>query len=311
MTGRPGDGAAARTAAPRPAGRPVLIGLTGGIGSGKSAVARLLASLGAAVVDADAVARQVVEPGEPALARLVEAFGPEILHPDGTLDRRALGRRVFRDEAARRTLESIVHPAIRARTWEQIQSLMAAGRYPAVVWDVPLLFEVGAEGLVDQVWVVTAPQAVRLERLRRRDPDLSVEELERRMAAQMPLEEKAARAHVVIDNGGDWDATRRQVEGAWRRYVLGAPPADPVPSAAVEPPALAAPPAAAKPAAGPPSPGAAQPPAPAQPPAAAPGTEPDGGGHGPLPHPAPPSHPPQGPQAGDPGDDALGGDPRC
>ncbi|QIA28151.1 dephospho-CoA kinase [Thermaerobacter sp. PB12/4term] len=204
----------------RAARRPLLIGLTGGIGSGKSSVAAMLASLGAAVVDADAIARAVVEPGEPALARLVEAFGPGILRPDGTLDRRALGRRVFGDDAARKTLEGIVHPAIRKRTWDRIGALMAAGSHPAVVWDVPLLFEVGAEKLVDQVWVVTAPRAVRLQRLRQRDPDLSPEELERRMAAQMPLEEKAARAHVVIDNGGDLEATRRQVEAAWRRHVL-------------------------------------------------------------------------------------------
>lgn len=199
----------------------MLIGLTGGIGSGKSVVARMLASLGAAVVDADAIAREVVEPGEPALARLVEAFGPDVLNPDGTLDRRALGRRVFQDEGARKTLEGIVHPAIRTRTWERIGALMATGRHPAVVWDVPLLFEVGAGNLVDQVWVVTAPRPVRLERLRQRDPDLSREELERRMAAQMPLEEKVARADVVIDNGGDLATTRRQVEAAWRRHVLG------------------------------------------------------------------------------------------
>ncbi len=137
----PGGGA-------RAARRPLLIGLTGGIGSGKSSVAAMLASLGAAVVDADAIAREVVEPGEPALARLVEAFGPGILRPDGTLDRRALGRRVFGDDAARKALEGIVHPAVRKRTWDRIGALMAAGRHPAVVWDVPLLFEVGAEKLV-------------------------------------------------------------------------------------------------------------------------------------------------------------------
>ncbi|ADU50549.1 dephospho-CoA kinase [Thermaerobacter marianensis DSM 12885] len=204
--------------------KPVLIGLTGGIGSGKSAVARMLVELGAAVVDADAIAREVVEPGQPALTRLVEAFGEDILTPSGELDRRALGRRVFRDEQARQVLERIVHPAIRRRTWERIGALLAQGRHPAVVWDVPLLFEVGAEGLVDQVWVVTAPRHVRLERLRRRDPDLSVEELERRMAAQMPLEEKAARAHVVIDNSGDLETTRRQVQAAWRRFVIGSAP---------------------------------------------------------------------------------------
>ncbi|HEY8552677.1 MAG TPA: dephospho-CoA kinase [Thermaerobacter sp.] len=205
--------------------RPVLIGLTGGIGSGKSVVARMLEALGAGVVDADAIAREVVRPGEPALERVVQVFGPAVLTPAGELDRRALGRIVFQDERARQELERILHPAIHRRTWERIGALLASGRHPAVVWDVPLLFEVGAEHRVDQIWVVTAPRAVRLERLRRRDPDLSAEELERRMAAQWPLEEKAARAHVVIDNGGDLEGTRRQVEAAWRQHVLrGAAP---------------------------------------------------------------------------------------
>ena len=202
-----------------PGPRPLLIGLTGGIGSGKSEVARMLAGLGAAVVDADAIAREVVEPGEPALARLVDAFGPGILAPDGRLDRRRLGRLVFGDQEARRRLESIVHPAIRARTTERIARLLQEGLHPAVVWDVPLLFEVGAEGMVDEVWVVTAPRATRLARLKRRDPDLTPEELERRMAAQIPLEEKVARADVVIDNGGDLESTRRQVEAAWRERL--------------------------------------------------------------------------------------------
>ena len=222
--GDPGTGGeGARPASAR--ARPLLIGLTGGIGSGKSVVARMLEALGAAVVDADAIAREVVRPGEPALDRVVQVFGPAVLTPAGELDRRALGRIVFQDERARQELERILHPAIHRRTWERIGALLAGGRHPAVVWDVPLLFEVGAEHRVDQIWVVTAPREVRLARLRRRDPDLSAEELARRMAAQWPLEEKAARAHVVIDNGGDLEATRRQVEAAWRRHVLrGAAP---------------------------------------------------------------------------------------
>lgn len=202
-----------------PGRRPLLIGLTGGIGSGKSTVAAMLAELGAAVVDADAIAREVVEPGEPALASIVAAFGSGVLDEHGRLDRRRLGRLVFRDPEARRRLEAIVHPAVRARTRERIRRFAEEGRHPAIVWDVPLLFEVGADRLVDEVWVVVAPREERLARLRRRDPDLSPEELERRMAAQMPLEEKAARADVVIDNSGPLEATRRRVRQAWQERL--------------------------------------------------------------------------------------------
>ncbi|HEY8393926.1 MAG TPA: dephospho-CoA kinase [Thermaerobacter sp.] len=202
-----------------PGRRPLLIGLTGGIGSGKTAVAGMLAELGAAVVDADAIAREVVEPGEPALARIVAAFGPGVLDEQGRLDRRRLGRLVFRDAEARRRLESIIHPAVRARTRDRIRRLAETGVYPAIVWDVPLLFEVGAEGLVDEVWVVVAPREQRLARLRRRDPDLSPEQLEQRMAAQIPLEEKAARADVVIDNSGPLEETRRRVRQAWQERL--------------------------------------------------------------------------------------------
>lgn len=206
-------------AADRLGRRPLWIGLTGGLGSGKSTVAAILAELGACIVDCDAIAREVVEPGEATLAQVVDAFGPGILRPDGRLNRRRLGALIFADEAARRRLEAILHPAIYARSAERIAGLLEQGRCAAVVWDVPLLFETGAESVVDEVWVVTAPETVRLARLRQRDPDLSPEELAQRMRSQLPLEVKVARADVVIDNGGDLAQTRQQVQQAWRQRL--------------------------------------------------------------------------------------------
>jgi dephospho-CoA kinase len=192
----------------------VVIGLTGGIGTGKSAVARMLAELGAAVIDSDVLAREVVAPGQPALAEIAAAFGPEVLAPDGSLDRRALGRIVFSDAAARRRLEAITHPRIRAESARRVEAAEAAG-YKVCVCDVPLLYEVGYDllGLYDEIWVVTAPEEVQLARIRARDR-LDEDAARARLRAQWPLALKAQRADRVIDNGGDLAATRRQVEAA-------------------------------------------------------------------------------------------------
>lgn len=191
------------------------IGLTGGIGTGKSRVARLLADLGAAVIDADALARQVVEPGGPAYDGVVARFGPEILRPDGTIDRAALAAVVFSDPDARRDLEALVHPAVRVETQRRLAELESgADPPPAVVVDIPLLFEAGREGDFDQIWVVYAPDAVALDRAAARD-GADPEQIKARMRAQWPIEEKVRRAHVVIDNSGDWDATEAQVRRAW------------------------------------------------------------------------------------------------
>jgi dephospho-CoA kinase len=192
----------------------VVIGLTGGIGTGKSAVARMLAELGAAVVDSDALAREVVAPGQPALAEIAAAFGPGVLAPDGSLDRRALGRIVFSDPAARRRLEAITHPRIREESARRVEAARAAG-YGVCVCDVPLLYEVGydALGLYDEIWVVTAPEEVQLARVRARD-GLDEAAARARLAAQWPLALKVRRADRVIDNGGSLAETRRQVEAA-------------------------------------------------------------------------------------------------
>lgn len=195
------------------------IGLTGGIGTGKSRVARLLAQLGAAVIDADQIARRVVEPGGPAYDGVVARFGRGILHPDGTINRRALADIVFSDPAARRDLEALVHPAVRAETDRRIAELAQSPEPPpAVVVDIPLLFEAGRAGDFDQIWVVYAPDDVAVARAAARD-GTDPERVRARMRAQWPIEEKARRADVVIDNSGDWADTEAQVRRAWSRLI--------------------------------------------------------------------------------------------
>jgi dephospho-CoA kinase len=192
--------------------RPVLVvGLTGGIGSGKSTVARLLADKGAVVIDADRLAREVVEPGTEAYRRVVERFGPGVVAPDGTLDRPALARIVFADPEARRDLERITHPAIGARMAERMAEL--SGTDAVVVLDVPLLVESGRTDVAGVI-VVDCPEEVAVERLvaqRGMDPV----DARRRMAAQASREERLARADFVIDNSGSPEELRAQVERAW------------------------------------------------------------------------------------------------
>lgn len=186
------------------------IGLTGGIGSGKSTVARRLAERGLAVVDADQLARRAVAPGSPGLARVVEAFGPEILSPDGDLDRRALGRVVFEQPERRAALEAIVHPEVARLAAEASEQARAAGAR-AFVYDVPLLYENGLEEQFERVVVVGASLPTRRARIAARD-GLSEAEIEARIASQMPLETKLERADHVIDNDGALDATLRAVD---------------------------------------------------------------------------------------------------
>jgi dephospho-CoA kinase len=197
--------------------RAMWAGLTGGIACGKSTVARMLRDRGAIVVDADRVARDVVEPDSEGLAAVVEAFGSGVLGPDGRLDRAALGARVFADADARRRLESILHPRIAAESMRQLQAALAAAP-PLVVYDAALLVEAGRADLFRPLIVVTAPRQVQIERLVTRD-GLSRADAERRVAAQMPVEQKAALADHVIDNGGALADTERQVAALWSRLV--------------------------------------------------------------------------------------------
>ncbi|WP_031506741.1 dephospho-CoA kinase [Streptomyces megasporus] len=189
------------------------VGLTGGIGSGKSEVSRLLAEHGAVIVDADKIAREVVAPGTPGLAAVVAEFGEEILAPDGTLDRPRLGAIVFGDPEKRKALNAIVHPLVGARSAE-IQE--AAGEDAVVVHDVPLLAENGLAPLYDLVIVVDASTETRLDRLVRLR-GMTEADARARMAAQATREQRLAVADVVIDNDGPLERLESQVADVWRR----------------------------------------------------------------------------------------------
>jgi dephospho-CoA kinase len=188
------------------------IGLTGGIGSGKSTVAARLAQLGAVVVDSDQLAREVVAVGSPGLARIVERFGPDVLAPDGSLDRPRLGQLVFSDPAALADLNAITHPLVRARS-EELTQEAAAGGAAAVVHDIPLLVENGLAGGYDRVIVVEAPLELRLRRLAGRG--LDPEAARARIAAQATDEQRRAVADIVLDNSGTVDELVAQVDAAW------------------------------------------------------------------------------------------------
>jgi dephospho-CoA kinase len=187
-----------------------MVGLTGGIGSGKSTVAILLTARGAIVIDADAIAREVVEPGTAALAALVERFGADILRPDGSLDRPALAQKAFVDDESRKALEAITHPAIGE---EFLRRVAAAPAGAVVVHDVPLLAESKRGFDYGAVIVVQAPREVRLERLERRGVPRA--DAEARMAAQATDEERAALATWLVDNAGDLAALEAQIDAIW------------------------------------------------------------------------------------------------
>jgi dephospho-CoA kinase len=178
-----------------------VVGLTGGIATGKSTFAEALRARGAPVVDADALARAAVAPGTPALAEIARAFGPAVIAPDGGLDRKRMGALVFADADARRRLEAITHPAVRAAMAAETARLAAAG-HDLAFYDTPLLFEVGLDRTLDAVVVVFAPPDVQRVRLAARD-GLGPAEADARLAAQLPIAEKAARADFVVENVGD------------------------------------------------------------------------------------------------------------
>lgn len=216
-----GAAAAGREGSAGAAARPVRVGLTGSIGAGKSTVARLLAGLGAAVIDADALARQATEDPE-VLAAIARELGEGLVlrGPEGPrLDRAATAARVFGDPEALGRLNGIVHPWVRRRAAEEMAALEASGSPPpAIVHDVPLLFESGLEGDYDVVVVVDAPAELRARRLAERS-GLSSEEVARREAAQMPPEEKVARADHVVVNAGDLEELEAQVRRLWRELT--------------------------------------------------------------------------------------------
>lgn len=195
------------------------IGLTGGIGSGKSTVARMLVERGARLVDADAIARQLMEPGQPALSAAVQAFGQEILNPDGSLNRPALAALVFADESKRQVLNGIVHPLVRAESARQVEVARAElGEDAVVVEDIPLLAETGQADRFDGVLVVEVEQG---ERLRRLVEFRGMDEADARarMAAQASDGERRALATWVIDNSGSLEQTEAQVGQVWSKIL--------------------------------------------------------------------------------------------
>ena len=194
----------------------MIIGLTGGIACGKSTVAAMLAERGAFVVDADRTAREVVMPGEPALAEIASVFGQAVIREDGTLDRRKLGEIVFADPDKRKRLEAITHPAIRERMWSRIRQAKAEDPARIVVADIPLLYETGQQGLYDGVLVVYVPRETQIRRLLARNPELTEAQARDRVNAQMDIERKKELADWVIDNSGGLESTGRQVEALWR-----------------------------------------------------------------------------------------------
>ncbi|MCB9552226.1 MAG: dephospho-CoA kinase [bacterium] len=195
----------------------MLIGLTGGIACGKTTVARMLTARGAIVIDADQIARDVAAPGSPGLAAVVEAFGPAVLAADGALDRAALGAAVFGDPAERARLEAILHPRIAEESMRRIAAALAAAP-PLVVYDAALLVETGRADQFRPLVVVTATPEVQRARLIERD-GLDPAAADARLAAQMPVAEKARRADHVIDNSGPLAETEAQVDALWQRLV--------------------------------------------------------------------------------------------
>ena len=196
----------------------LLVGLTGGIATGKSTVTGLLASPSVRVVDADALARKVVEPGTPAHTQIVVEFGKDVLQRDGRLDRARLGEIVFPDPAKRKRLEAITHPAIRVRFEKIMADLERQGFDGLLIWDAALLVESGGHKKMDKVVVVTTDPATQLRRLMARDG--STEEAARaRTASQMPLAVKARVADYVIDNSGTREATEGRVREVYRALL--------------------------------------------------------------------------------------------
>jgi dephospho-CoA kinase len=196
----------------------LLVGLTGGIATGKSTVTALLAGPDVRVVDADALAREVVEPGTPAHAQIVADFGKEVLQPDGRLDRARLGEIVFPDAAKRKRLEAITHPAIRRRFEQIMADLEQAGFDGLLIWDAALLVESGGSKNMDRVVIVTTDPATQLARLIQRD-GCTEEAARTRIASQMPLAIKARYGDYVIDNSGPREQTAARVREVYRSLL--------------------------------------------------------------------------------------------
>lgn len=196
----------------------MLIGLTGGIATGKSTVSNMLQKRGARIVDADQIAREVVKPGTEGAQKIAKHFGKEFLNEKGELNRKKLASLVFQNEQARKDLNSLLHPLIRQRMKEDTQRIFQQDPQAIVVWDVPLLFESRLTDQVDQIIVVYIPESLQLKRLMRRN-QLTREEAMRRIRSQWSIEKKKMLADFVIDNRGSIENTERQVDQLWNYLV--------------------------------------------------------------------------------------------
>ncbi|KAJ1621555.1 dephospho-CoA kinase-domain-containing protein [Pavlovales sp. CCMP2436] len=197
----------------------LIVGLTGGIATGKSTATAYLRGLGTPVIDMDEVARVVVEPGRPALAAIGRQFGQSVLQPDGTLNRAELGKRIFTDSAQRRTLNRLMQRPILLELLGQLCACFVAG-HGIVVVDAPLLYEAGLQTLVSKVLVVAAPEGEQLQRLMARD-SLSAEDARARVDSQMPLAKKVARADYIVDNTSTREAAQASLLAAWKQITAG------------------------------------------------------------------------------------------
>lgn len=195
-----------------------IVGLTGGIASGKSTVAKMLQEKGACLVDADRLAREAVEPGRPAWQALVDWLGESFLLPDRNIDRAKLASLVFKDRRMMEKLNKIVHPWVGSRFVEISEEIRTNDPAAVIIYDVPLLIEAGLQKIVDHVLLVYAPRETQIARLQQRD-GLTREDAELRLKAQMPMEEKRRYAHTVIDNSGSREATARQVDQFWQKIT--------------------------------------------------------------------------------------------
>ena len=187
----------------------LVVGVTGGIATGKSTVVKCVEEAGIPIIDADIVAREVVEPGMPGLEKIKTVFGPEVINPDGTLARKKLGKIIFADDNKRELLNRSLGPFIRKEILRQIEVMKA--KADLVIVDIPLLYETGYESLLDQVAVVYLPESIQLQRLMKRDHLTSIE-AQQRINCQMPIEEKRKRADILFDNQGTIEEVKTQVQ---------------------------------------------------------------------------------------------------
>jgi len=199
----------------------MIVGLTGGIATGKSTVTQMLREMGAYVLDADVWARKVVEPQSEGLREIVDNFGTEVLMPDETLNRAALARIIFHNPSQRAVLNNITHPKIRSGMKRETVEFLKSHPGEPVVWDVPLLFEGETRHLVDAIVLVYASENIQLDRLMQRD-GLNEAEARARIAAQMPIEEKKNLADYIVDNSQSIDYTKEQVQHLWQTLRLKA-----------------------------------------------------------------------------------------